>query len=158
MEGEIKKLTDIKPSADSLAEMNFVLEENITDLCEYSSLALAFLGDSVYELMVREYLISQGLTRVNQLHRETVKYVNARTQSEVLHKIMDSLSSEEADIVRRGRNAKSRIPKNVEMIQYHFSTAFECLIGYLYLQHRWERLRQIFDEAVQFVEIEKTSV
>ncbi|PKM41700.1 MAG: ribonuclease III [Firmicutes bacterium HGW-Firmicutes-8] len=116
------------------------------------ALVLAYLGDAVYELYVRKFLIAQGYTRVNELHKQAVKFVNAETQANVLHAISDALSEEESAVVRRGRNAKSgSAPKNISMTHYRHGTGFETLIGYLYLSDREDRIDDIFDTACNVV-------
>lgn len=114
---------------------------------------LAYIGDSIYELFIRTHLVNQGYTKVNQLHKEAVKYVNAATQAQILHSLEESLAEEEAIIVRRGRNAKSgHVPKNADMIDYRYATAFESLAGFLYLRGEEKRLKEIFQFAVKFIE------
>ena len=117
------------------------------------ALTLAYIGDAVYELWVREYLVRQGLAKVNDLHRAAVRYVNALTQSRLVARLEDVLSEEETAVWKRGRNAKSgRQPKNMEMIDYRRATGLEALVGYLYLAGRQDRLTQIFDLLTQLVE------
>lgn len=107
-------------------------------------LTLAYIGDAVYELVVRRYLIKKGLVRPHRLHRETVKYVRAGAQADVLAKLMTTLTDQEANIVRRGRNAKTlQVPKGCNGAEYRYSTAFECLIGFLYLKGDVVRLNEI---------------
>lgn len=116
------------------------------------ALVLAYLGDAVYELYVREYLVNQEITKVDSLHRTAIKFVNASTQAKVLHTIFDELSSEEAAVVRRGRNAKSSsTPKNIPVTEYRYGTAFEALIGFLFLSNRHDRIKEIFSRACDIV-------
>lgn len=120
---------------------------------QMSSLVLAYLGDAVYELYVRSYLIGDGRVKVNQLHRKAVLFVRAKTQARILAALEGTLSEMETDVVRRGRNTKSlNVPKNTEVIEYRYATAFECLIGYLYLKHDHQRIAEIFQKAVEVVE------
>jgi len=120
-------------------------------------LVLAYVGDAVYELAVREYLISTGLVKVNRLHNETVKYVNAGAQSKVLHALEGMFTADEAAVARRGRNAKSpHTPRSAGMIEYRRSTALECLIGFLYLKGETGRLAEIMDAALEIIQNEKT--
>jgi len=115
-------------------------------------LVLAYVGDAVYELAVREYLISTGLVKVNRLHNETVKYVNAGAQAKVLHMLEGMFTADEAAVVRRGRNAKSpHTPRSAGMIEYRRSTALECLIGFLYLKGETGRLAEIMDAALEAI-------
>ncbi|MGI6552694.1 MAG: Mini-ribonuclease 3 [Bacillota bacterium] len=120
-----------------------------------SPLALAYVGDAVYELYVRLMLTSAGGQRMKELHRRAVSYVQAGAQAALLRSLESLLTEEEQEIVRRGRNAKSgHIPKNVEMLEYRLSTGLEALVGYLFLQGRQERLREILQFIVQQVEKE----
>ena len=112
---------------------------------QMNALQLAYLGDSVWETMVRYELVFRKLN-VHHLHVQSVKRVNACAQAEWLLQIIDSLSEREADIVRRGRNShpKHTPPKNQQPDHYASSTGFEALIGYLYLTGQDDRIRQIF--------------
>lgn len=119
-------------------------------------LTLAYIGDAAYELWVRRHLISRGYTRVNELHRLAVKYVNAVTQSRLVSRVEALLTEEEAAVLKRGRNAKSgRQPKNTEVLEYRRATGLEALVGYLYLEGEKERLEEIFHLLVQMVETEE---
>ena len=126
---------------------------------QMNALALAYMGDVVYELAVRERLLEQGLTRPNDLHRGAVRYVNARAQASVVTYWLetDVLTEEEQAVVRRGKNAKSgSIPKRVDVHTYRYSTAFEALIGYIYLTERRERLEELIKQAFERLEAEST--
>lgn len=112
---------------------------------QLSPLALAFVGDAVFELFVRERLVCMGNRPVNKLHRLSVEQVCASAQAESVEKLLPMLTEEETEILRRGRNAHTNhVPKNAEVSQYHAATAFEALFGYLYLNGNIERLRAIF--------------
>lgn len=133
-----------------MLEMNFELKMPPEQV---SCLVLAYLGDAVYELYVRSYLIGDGRVKVNRLHKEAVKMVQAKTQAQVLKSLEGTLDETEAGVVRRGRNTKSvHVPKNAEVIDYRHATALECLFGYLYLKGRHERIAEIFAKAVKVVE------
>lgn len=120
---------------------------------QVSCLVLAYLGDAVYELYVRSYLLGNGRVKVNTLHKQAVKFVQAKTQAQVLKALEGTLDETEASVVRRGRNTKSvHVPKNAEVIDYRHATALECLFGYLYLQGRQERITEIFAYALKVVE------
>ncbi len=111
-------------------------------------LALAYLGDAVYEVYIREKLINKGINNVDKLQTESVKYVSAKGQANILDKLIDNnfLSDEEIEIVKRGRNYKrSSHPKNTDIITYKCSTGFEALIGYLYLTNK-DRLNEILNQ------------
>ncbi|MDQ0872609.1 ribonuclease-3 family protein [Paenibacillus sp. V4I3] len=114
-------------------------------------LVLAYIGDAVYEVYIRQYVISGANHRPNHLHKASTGYVSAKAQSKLLEALMPMLSEEEVDMVKRGRNAKSgTIAKNAEVLEYRHSTAFECLIGYLYYKQSFERLKEILDFAISF--------
>ncbi|TLS48504.1 ribonuclease III [Paenibacillus antri] len=114
-----------------------------------SPLALAYLGDAVYDMYVRQYVLSRPSRRPNQLHRETAGFVSAKAQAKAVRLIEPELSEEERDMLRRGRNAKSHAaPKNTDVLDYRHSTGFECLIGYLYLCRRYDRLERLMRVSV----------
>ena len=115
------------------------------ELAAQSSLALAHIGDCVYELLVRSYIVChQNLTN-RDLHRATVGYVSAAAQSEAMKRILPLLSEEERAVYRRGRNAHvNSIPKHAGVGNYHAATGLECLFGWLYLQDRRERINTLF--------------
>lgn len=110
-------------------------------------IALAYLGDSIYEAYIRETLINKGIQKVDELQQEAVKYVSAKGQAQILTKLIDNnlLTEHEIEIVKRGRNNKrSSHPKNTDIITYKMSTGFEALIGYLYYEKKLDRLKEIF--------------
>ncbi|MBE6717201.1 MAG: ribonuclease III [Ruminococcaceae bacterium] len=110
-----------------------------------SGLSLAFIGDAVYELLIRRYILSKGEAKVSTLHKEAVKLVNADYQADMTEILMPLLTEEEISVFKRGRNAHSaHTPKNKSEAQYHKSTGFEALIGYLYLKKDTVRLNEIF--------------
>lgn len=119
---------------------------------EMNPLTLAYIGDAIYELHIRMHVISKG-GKPNTLHKRTISYVSAKAQANVIHLLTPSLSEMELEIVKRGRNAKSNtVPKNTDMINYRYSTGFEALIGYLYLTKQNERLEQVINEAIKYIE------
>lgn len=128
--------------------------ENKIDAKQLNSLALAYIGDSVFEVYVREYLLQSGKVRPNHLHKESTKYVSAKAQCKFILYFLEAnlLSEEEEAVVRRGRNAKSgTVPKNTDVQTYRYGTAFEALIGYLYLMNREERLDELVLVAFSLV-------
>ena len=132
-------------------------QENV-DAKQLNSLALAYVGDAIFEVYVRRHLIQSGKVKPNQLHREGTAYVSAKAQCKILFRIIDEklLTDEEQAVVMRGRNAKSgTIPKNTDVQTYHYSTAFEALMGYLYLSGKKERLEELILKAFSFVEEKK---
>jgi ribonuclease III family protein len=113
-------------------------------------LSLAYIGDAVYELYIRRRVLEQGPLRPNELHRQTVSYVRAHAQAAALQDLMPRLTPDEQEIARRGRNAKSgRVPKGSSPAEYAQSSAFEALVGYLYLAGRVERLAILLEEAAR---------
>ncbi len=110
-----------------------------------SSLGLAHLGDSVFEVMVRSWLCLHGKAKARDLHRATVHYVSAPAQAERFERIRPLLSGEEEDVFRRGRNTEPHsVPKAASRAQYQTATGLEALFGWLYLQGRTDRLNELF--------------
>lgn len=122
-----------------------------TDPKQLSPLTLAYIGDGVYELFVREYIVSKGNCPVKKLHARAVEMVRCEFQAKMLTEHLQPLLTEtEAEICRRGRNAHvSHVPKNSSVADYHNATAFECLFGYLYLSGALDRLRFFFDTIAE---------
>ena len=118
--------------------------KNKEDLILISPLTWAYIGDAVYELYIRDYLIRTTNLKPHKLHIEAIKYVKASAQADILHKLEQYLTDEEKDIVRRGRNTETHsAPKNANLKDYMYATAFEALVGYLYVTEQKERLEQI---------------
>ena len=114
-----------------------------------SPLTWPYIGDSVFELYVRTELINKTNLKPHKLHIEAIKYVKASAQAKILEKIKDKLTEEEMEIVRRGRNTQNHhLAKNATVQEYMYSTAFEGLIGYLYLTKQDERLKEILDMSM----------
>lgn len=129
--------------------MNTLLDKNC-DAEQLSPLTLAFIGDTVYDILVREMLISQANRPVKKLHEYAVRNVRASAQAEAYIRILPLLSPEEEAILKRGRNAHvNHIPKNGNPRDYHYATALESLFGYLYLSGQTERLKEIFNEIIK---------
>lgn len=115
-------------------------------------LVLAYLGDSIYEIYIRTFLIDKGISKVKELQKEAVKYVSASSQEKFLKKMIEShfLIEEELDIVYRARNHKvNHKPKNASIVTYKYATGLEALIGYLYLEKKKERIVEITDFIVR---------
>ena len=129
-------------------------KEEIERVKLLSPLTWAYVGDAVYEQYIRNYLVSTTQLKPNKLHIESIKYVKAAAQAETLKKIEKELTEEELDIVRRGRNAKNHhLPKNANVAEYSHSTAFEALIGYLYLTKQERRLQEILEKCIKAKEL-----
>lgn len=124
------------------------------ELITMSPLVLAYLGDTVYESYIREYLITKNPNnKVNALHKTAIKYVNANAQSKVIHRIEAELNEDELRIFKRGRNQKSNTaPKNMDIVDYKHATGFEALIGYLYLDKQIDRLEEIVRKGIKIIE------
>ena len=124
--------------------------KNIGDVNTMSPLTWAYIGDSVYELYVREFLVNTTKFKPHKLHLEAIKYVKAKAQAEILEKIEEKLTENEKEIVKRGRNAENHhLPKNATVQEYMYSTGLEALIGYLYLTKQDERLKEILDFCIE---------
>lgn len=112
---------------------------------ELSPLNLAFIGDCVYEMLVRETLVLNANRPVNDLHKESVKFVSAKAQTLAFDKIKDCLTEQEIAIYKRGRNAKvGHNPKSASQGEYHIATGVEALFGYLYLTEQTQRIKELF--------------
>ena len=123
--------------------------KDILDAKMLSPLVWAYIGDSVYELFIRTYLINNSNAKPHKLHIESIKYIKAKAQADILKKISDNLTDEEKDIVRRGRNTENHhVAKNSNVADYSQSTAFEALIGYLYLTKQDDRLKEILNMCI----------
>lgn len=111
-------------------------------------LSLAYLGDSVYELEIRNYLINTGIQKVNNLQTKSLNYVSAKNQCKYINYLLDNnyLNENEIDIVKRGRNAKVYShPKNTDIVTYKWATALECLFGYNYILNNNERIKELIN-------------
>ena len=114
-----------------------------------SPLVLAYIGDVIFEIFIRTVLVGKGEVKVGQLHKKSITFVKAKAQAEMVGKLKDMLTVEETNIVRRGRNIKpASPPKNADIMDYRYATAFEALIGYLYLLGKHERLFEILELCV----------
>ncbi len=122
-------------------------------MLQYSGLTLAYIGDAIFELKIREYLVNQGFTKVDDLHNKAIKYTSGKNQALFIDELINLLSQEEIDFFKKGRNAKtSHKPKNCDLGDYHKSTGFESLIGFLYLDKRYERLDEIIKLNIEYIE------
>lgn len=125
-----------------------VLTGKECDPSQLNMLALAFVGDSVYDLFVREMLVCRDNKPVRTLNSEKVALVRCQAQAQTAKMIEPLLTEEEADILRRGRNAHvQKAPKSATIAEYHAATALECLVGYLYLSGKYERIRELLADV-----------
>jgi len=115
--------------------------------------ALAYIGDGVYEIYIRKLMVTRGWAAADHLHRETVKYVRAESQAYAIKKIMDMLTPQEQDLIRRARNRKSVTkPRNADPVSYKMATAMEALIGFLFLTDQNDRIEEIMTRAVEEID------
>lgn len=122
------------------------LAEPFKDARQLNGLALAYMGDAVYEVYIRKFLLESGRVKPNDLHRASTKFVSAKAQAVQLHRLFEEefLTEEEKTVAKRGRNAKSgHIPKNTDVQTYNHSTAFEAVIGFLFLTGQLERMEAV---------------
>lgn len=121
--------------------MNELFQMTEVDISTYSPLTLAYMGDCIYDLIIRSLVVNKGNKQVNKLHQETSSLVQASTQSLMMRTMQEHLTEEEHAIYKRGRNAKSVSPaKNQSITDYRRATGFEALLGYLYLKKDWKRM------------------
>ena len=135
------------------------IEEQIgikdVDIRTYSPLTLAYIGDGIFDIVIRSVVVGKGNTKASQLHKHTSSIVKAHTQAVMIEALEPHLTKEEADIYRRGRNAKSpTMAKNATMADYRKATGLEALMGYLYLSDDFERVVELTKLGVQLIGIE----
>ncbi|KEH86651.1 Mini-ribonuclease 3 [Clostridium novyi] len=123
----------------------------INEAVQLNPLVLAFVGDAIYEVFVRRYLVEQNQDMsAHKLHVKAVSYVKAHSQSEIMKQIKESLTEEEERIFKRGRNAKSgTVPKNADVREYRMATGFEALMGFLYLTNQLDRLNELMNMSIK---------
>lgn len=120
------------------------------DVNQMSPLTWAYMGDCIYEKYIREYLVTNTKYKPHKLHIEATKLVKASSQAYILQKLENELSDDEKEIVRRARNTENHhLPKNATIQEYMYATAFEGLIGYLYLTNQKERLEEILKKSLE---------
>ena len=124
------------------------------DIRTYSPLTLAYIGDAIYDLVIRTIVVERGNCSANNLHKKTIGYVNARVQARMVDALEEELTEEEASVCRRGRNAKSyTAAKNASIIEYRKATGLEALCGYLYLQGQQERMLELIKKGLEKLEM-----
>lgn len=125
----------------------------LKELRRYSPGQLAYLGDSVYELYIRSYLLSEGFLTPGELNKKALHFVSAPKQAFALEGIEELLDEEELDFVRRGRNVKTgSIPKKASYMEYRQATGLECLLGALYVENKRERISELMEACVKILE------
>ena len=124
------------------------------DYTQLNGLALAYVGDAIYEIYIRDYLVEQGQTKPNTLHRMATHYVSAKAQAFLIQALLEEklLNDTEETMYKRGRNAKSHTSaKNADITTYRIATGFESLMGYLHLTKQTERLEELIDWCIKKV-------
>lgn len=135
--------------SDLIHVMNETLGLREVDIRSYSPLALAYIGDGVFDLIIRSFVINKGNVQVNKMHRHTSNIVKAQTQAQMAEKLAPLLNPEEEGFYKRGRNAKTHTTaKNASVGDYRKATGFEALVGYLYLTGQNERLMELMKIAL----------
>ena len=130
--------------------MEEIFEMRKVNIKEYSPLTLAYIGDAVYDLIIRTLVVNKGNQQVQKLHKETSTMVQASAQARMITALNDQLSEEEHAVYKRGRNAKSASPaKNQSISDYHKATGFEALLGYLYLKNDWKRMMELIKTGLE---------
>lgn len=122
---------------------------------QVSPLGLAYIGDAVYEVYVRSYVLERGNAAVNKLHKTATHYVSAKAQSRIIHAILSCLTEEEQAVYKRGRNAHSNTSaKNADIVEYRHATGFEAVIGYLFIAGDYDRISCLVSLALEFIDSE----
>ena len=125
------------------------------DVRAYSPLTLAYIGDAIYDLVIRSVVVERANRSANDLHKKTIRYVKAETQAKMILALSEELTLEEEAIYKRGRNAKSHtMAKNASMSDYRKATGFEALMGYLYLTNQTGRLLYLVKRGIELAEME----
>lgn len=147
-ESGIGKKYRMEKGIDSYLKEQFQISD--VDVRTYSPLTLAYIGDGIYDLVIRSVVVAKGNTRAGELHKRTSQIVKAHTQAEMMEVLLPLLTGEEEDVYRRGRNAKSpTMAKNATMADYRKATGFEALMGWLYLKDEFPRLVELVKVGVE---------
>lgn len=142
------------PEGNLLQQINEMFQLGEQEINSYSPLVLAYVGDCVYELIVRTLLVEQSNCPVRKLHKRATAYVKAKAQADLITAMLDDLTEEEKDVYRRGKNAKSHtVPKNASLGDYRKATGMEAVIGYLYLKKDMERVLELIKLGWERIEI-----
>ena len=135
------------------AAMQEIFQLREVEIQEYSPLTLAYIGDGIYELLIRTLVVNEGNKPVQKLHKETSDLVQASAQSKMMRRLQEALTEEEHAVYKRGRNSKSVSPaKNQSVTDYRRATGFEALMGYLYLKKDWERMLKLVKTGLESLE------
>ena len=130
--------------------MKEALQLEPIDVCSYSPLALAYMGDAVYEVLIRTRVMNRGSMQVNKMHKKSASLVKAEAQARMIQALQEELTEEETAVYKRGRNAHSASSaKNASIRDYRMATGFEALVGYLYLTGQYERLLKLVHDGLE---------
>ena len=133
-----------------IEQIKLTFECKEQDVRAYSPLTLAYIGDAIYDLIIRSVVVERANRSANDLHKKTVRYVKAETQSAMIMALLEELTDEEQAVYKRGRNAKSHtMAKNASMSDYRKATGFEALMGYLYLTGQTDRLLYLVKRGIE---------
>ena len=139
----------MEKSLELLEQIKETFECKEVDVRAYSPLTLAYIGDAVYEVIIRTVVVERANRAANELHKRTVRYVQAGTQAAMIEALLEELTEDEAAVYKRGRNAKSyTVPKNASIQDYRKATGFEALVGYLYLTGQTERMLYLVKRGI----------
>lgn len=130
--------------------MKEALQLEPIDVCSYSPLTLAYMGDAVYEVLIRTRVMNRGSMQVNKMHKKSASLVKAEAQARMIQALQEELTEEETAVYKRGRNAHSASSaKNASIRDYRMATGFEALVGYLYLTGQYERLLKLVHDGLE---------
>lgn len=142
-------------SAEMLEQIKAVFACKEQDVRAYSPLTLAYMGDAIYELVIRSVVVERANRSANDLHKRTVRYVKAETQAAMIQALLPELTEDEEAVYKRGRNAKSYTSaKNASLGDYRKATGFEALMGFLYLTNQTDRLLYLIKKGIELVNME----
>lgn len=145
----------IKLKSSLLSDIRTAFPGKKQDVRAYSPLTLAYIGDAVYDLIIRTVVVGRANRPANELHRITVRYVSAEAQSRIVETLIESFTEEEQSVYRRGHNSKPHtMAKNASPSDYLRATGFEAVLGYLYLQDRMERVLELIKQGIQMAGLE----
>lgn len=145
----------MEESIDLFEQIRLGMDLENFDGDTYSPLTLAYIGDAIYEIVIRTMVVSWGNMQVNKLHKKSSNLVKAQTQAEMAKHITDSLDDKEMSVYKRGRNAKSFTKaKNASVIDYRMATGFEALMGYLYISHKSDRMMELIKMGLESLNVQ----
>ncbi len=145
----------MEESIDLFEQIRLGMDLENVDGNTYSPLTLAYIGDAIYEIVIRTMVVSWGNMQVNKLHKKSSNLVKAQTQAEMAKHITDNLDDKELSVYKRGRNAKSFTKaKNASVIDYRMATGFEALMGYLYISHKSDRMMELIKMGLESLNVQ----